>query len=761
MAATASCAPENHGDAGLTFTPEALRRQNELLQTLRKELASQKWVFEQFLKSPSWRLTYPLRWIAGHFRRRPAETSLSNAEIEERVPLPSDEHSVDLKAAFTSLCSLSLENIFASDGMIELRRAAKPAVSIVLVLFNRAELTLACLRSIAETVNEEFEVILVDNASSDDTPRLLEHIHGAHIIRNSENRNFLLGVNQAVRACRGDYILLLNNDAVLLPGAVRNALRTIRGSSDIGAVGGKIVLLDGTLQEAGSVIWRDGSCLGYGRGDNPFSPPYMFRRDVDYCSAAFLLTSRSAWDQLGGLDETFRPAYYEETDYCLRLWQRGLRVVYEPTSAVIHYEFASSGSVSSATELQADHQRIFEERHRPVLKRHESPTPDRLIHARSRHDGRKILFIDDRVPHLWLGSGFPRAHTLLQALLKYSCFVTLYPLSETDEPWEVVYSDIPREVEVTVGTQPNMLPLFLKSREGYYDTIVVSRPHNMELLAPVLAENRKSFENVSVIYDAEALFAFREAGLRKLEGIPMSREEFSKTLADEIALAGRADLVISVSELERRTFLEHGIHRVEILGHSVEPAPTCTTFAEREGLLFVGAVHEESSPNGDSLVWFLTEVLPRVLSRLGNVRLTIAGVNESERVRALAGRSVELAGHVPDLTDLYGRSRLLIAPTRYAAGIPHKVHESAARGLPVVATSLLARQLGWTENELAIADDAEGFANRCIESYQDETRWTGLRNAALERVRAECSPKAFHEKVGQILRSVKPAVRLT
>ena len=216
------------------------------------------------------------------------------------------------------------------------------------MLFNRAELTFACLRSLAENYSERMEVIIVDNNSHDETPLLLDRLIGARIIRNDENLNFLLAVNQAAAQARGEYLLLLNNDAQVMPGTLRAALNAAKDAKDIGAVGGRLILLDGTLQEAGSIIWRDGSCLGYGRGDNPFAPMYMFRRDVDYCSGAFLLTRRSTWEELGGFDERFKPAYYEETDYCSRLWERNLRVVYEPNSVLLHYEFASSASAKQA-----------------------------------------------------------------------------------------------------------------------------------------------------------------------------------------------------------------------------------------------------------------------------------------------------------------------------------------------------------------------------------------------------------------------------
>ena len=95
-------------------------------------------------------------------------------------------------------------------------------------------------------------------------------------------------------------------------------------------------MLDGTLQEAGSLIWQDGSCLGYGRGDDPEQPEYMFRRDVDYCSGAFLLFRKQDFAALQGFDEAFAPAYYEESDFCIRLRKSGKRVVYDPRAVITH-----------------------------------------------------------------------------------------------------------------------------------------------------------------------------------------------------------------------------------------------------------------------------------------------------------------------------------------------------------------------------------------------------------------------------------------
>jgi len=761
-------------------------RQNELVQSLRKqleaterELANQRWVFERFLESPSWRMTYPIRWIAKQARAMrewigaegsspsagedapiiegaPSEAEKSQIPRPSPYPLPEGEGpSPALKELLTSAYRAGLQNFLATRSPLQLPRSERPEISIVLVLFNRAELTLHCLQSIAEQGFDRLEVIIVDNASTDETSEMLALLEGPCIIRNAENRNFLAAVNQAASEARGEYLLLLNNDTQLLPGALTSALNTIRGALDIGAVGARLVLLDWTLQEAGSVVWRDGSCLGYGRGDSPFAPMYMFRRDVDYCSAAFLLTARSIWSQLGGFDDAFRPAYYEDSDYCARLWEHGLRVVYDPNAIVLHYEFGSSTKTADAIDLQREHRKLFVIRHQAWLSDHHQAAAEAVLAARTRDSRRRVLFIEDRVPHPWLGSGFPRARNILVSLIRQGFFVTFYPLTQFNEPWNCVYSDMPNEIEFIMSYGPPLMETFFRHRHGYYDTIIVSRPHNMKIMQPLLLNHPEWFRDTRIIYDAEALFAAREIAFRNLNDSPLPTEEADDIIREEIRLADLAESVISVSESERRHFEKYGIKTVHVLGHSVAPDPTPRLFRDREGFLFVGSIHEESSPNADSVIWFLESVLPKIREELGDsITLSIAGVNTSERVRQLAGQSVRITGHLPDLTALYDSVRVFIAPTRYSAGIPQKIHDAAARGLPVVATPLLASQLGWQDgSHLLVAEDAMAFAAQCVQLYTDEALWKRLREAALDRITTECSPELFENRLQSIMKN--------
>ena len=186
--------------------------------------------------------------------------------------LPLDALSI-ARDVLVSVAQISLDSFLASTSILEFPLPATPKVSIVLVLHNRAELTLQCLYSILRSDLDSYEVIIVDNGSKEETHRLLRKISGAEIVRNETNLHFLLACNQAAKKAKGEYLLFLNNDAQLVAGSISSALNTLNSSDDIGAVGGKIILPDGTLQEAGSIIWQDGFCVGYGRGDSPFASP--------------------------------------------------------------------------------------------------------------------------------------------------------------------------------------------------------------------------------------------------------------------------------------------------------------------------------------------------------------------------------------------------------------------------------------------------------------------------------------------------------
>ena len=330
------------------------------------------------------------------------------------------------KAGLRRSTRAALANFLEAGLRLTFVPAATPIVSVVVVVWNHADLTLTCLRALAEQNDVPMDVVVVDNASTDETTELLARLDGVTVIRNSSNLGFTIALNIGARVSRGEFLLFVNNDAALAPGSIKHLVESARRSDTIGAVGGKLVYTDGTLQEAGSIIWADGSCEGYGRGGDPSAPEFNFERPVDFCSAALLLARRALFEQLGGFDERYRPAYYDDADYCARVWASGHGVIYQPRASAIHYEFGST-SPEASMELQLGRRPIFVSTHRRWLASQMSSQDGSRLEARSHpHGAPSVLIIDDAVPDPRVGSGFPRAAALTQALFELNYLVTLY-----------------------------------------------------------------------------------------------------------------------------------------------------------------------------------------------------------------------------------------------------------------------------------------------------------------------------------------------
>ena len=656
-----------------------------------------------------------------------------------------------------------VQALLASDERICVPAATDPILSIILVLRNKAHLSLLSIESIIANADVPFELIIVDNASTDDTPRLLERMDGAKILRNSTNIGFGPACMQAAAEANGEFLCFFNNDALLLPNALAIALKNFSNDSSVGVVGGKILLANASLQEAGSIIWSDGSALGYGRGDDPNRPQYSFRRPVDYCSGAFLFTPTRLFLALGGFSPHFYPAYYEDADYCLTVWQNGLRVIYEPEAVIRHYESASSGGNDLARTQMATNQSKFVEKWHEVLTRHYPPVPENIPAARISvaSDRLRILYIDDRIPHNHLGSGLPRSNYILSQLVRMghqvACASFTFPLEDNE------YSDVPREVELFDGFGNR--DQLLQEYAPHCDVIWISRPHNMRSFLESAAGGLAS-RKYKIVYDAEAIFAEREQLKAKIVGEP-ARAQVAADASHELALAAVADIVVVVSEKDRQTMLAAGIKDVCVLGFQISPDATPATFDERSTFLFVGAMHGVDNPNADSMRYFCRSIWPSVRAATSS-SLIVVGSGTDVVVGDLNTDNVRVLGAQEDLTPYYNDARVFVVPTRYAAGMPYKAYEAAARGVPMVVSDLIANQIKWRDGEdYLTGGNPKSFADSCCRLYANQQLWQILRANALARAGAELGEQAFVDALTELfnklstlgVRKVREAVR--
>jgi glycosyltransferase involved in cell wall biosynthesis len=625
-------------------------------------------------------------------------------------------------------------------------RCEEPAVSVVVVMRDILPVTLLMLAGLRAGFANEIELILIDAGSTDDGQSIGRFILGARVLRYDGNVNLVRAVNAALACASVDRVLFVCGAVEPALGALSAALKRLQSDPRIGAVGGKLLRAHGCLESAGGIVWRDGGMAGYLFDASPMVPEANFVRDVDYVSGPLLLRAELV-QQLGGLDDEFPLDGAATADLCLRIADAGFRVVYDPAITATRL-----GQLEAATD----------EAGQALFRKHS----DRLrfcyvrdcrveVFARTTESGRRVLFLDDTIPLRRLGSGFVRSNDLIRVMAALGYRVTVYPIKACKSGIATIYGDMPDTVEIMHDRALGQLEEFLSRRQNYYDAIWIARTHNLDQIKPILERAAGAGKPPRIVLDTEAIASLREAGRVALTGL--AAFDVDAALMREFANAHLCQSIIAVNAQEARRLRELGFSEVVVIGHWRDAHPTPRGFADRAGMLFLAAMHEQDSPNRDALDWFVAGVLPLVEQSLGwETRLTVAGYvgpgvtfeTHSDHPR------ITFRGPVEDVVPLYDTHRIVVAPTRYAAGVPYKVHEAASLGVPVVATELLRRQLGWRDGYDMLAVDSRDpaeFARRIVAVYRDPVLWQLLRDNALERIRQENGRTSYEAAVRQVL----------
>jgi glycosyltransferase involved in cell wall biosynthesis len=261
---------------------------------------------------------------------------------------------------------------------------------------------------------------------------------------------------------------------------------------------------------------------------------------------------------------------------------------------------------------------------------------------------------------------------------------------------------------------------------------------------------------IPCVYDAEAVFALRELGRQRVAGEPMLESAARELVARELELARGCSAVLTVREAEAALFAESGASNVAVVRHAVHPDPTRSPFERRRTVLFVGSF-AAGSPNEDAVRFLSGEIAPALRARGCDAPIVIAGAGMRPELIAAAADGVSWHADVDDLTAFYDDARVFVAPTRFAAGIPLKAIEAAARGIPIVSTPIVAEQLGWTEAEIRTGAAAPDLASAIAVLFADRTAWTRQREAALARVTADFSAARFR---ASLERAIAPLLDL-
>ncbi len=643
------------------------------------------------------------------------------------------------------------------DDLLQLPSHPSPVVSIVIPVYNQIDYTFKCLRSIAELSTEaKIEVIVVNDGSTDNTAETLDRVRGLKRIDNQENLGFLHSCNRGVKAASGEYIYFLNNDTELRPQALEHLLSVFK-DPEVGAVGSKLIYPDGSLQEAGGIVFQNASAWNYGTKENTSAPQYNYLRPVDYCSGASLLVKRTVFKALDGFDINLSPAYYEDTDLCFAIrHQLKLKVIYQPKSEVIHHEGISCGTQldSPIKRYQSINQAKFAAKWATELASYPDDASQAGIAAASRrHSGKKtILVVDLYAPCYDKESGARRIWELLQILKQLNYHVIFLPDSGVKEqPYVEMLQDSSIEVIYHESEYEKGVEQQLEELLPLVDLAWVCRPQLYEKYAPLI----RQYQQIKLVYDTVDLHYLRLQRAAKFEdsGIQGMRQ-WVRMQVKELKAAHEADLTITVTPIEKQILEQQRVQNLAVVPN-IHPTSTVekTGFNKRSGLLFIGSYNHP--PNVDAVGWLVREIMPLVWQQIPDLTVTLLGSNPSAEVTAL-GRDGRIAvtGYVPDVTPYFLSHRVFVAPLRYGAGMKGKIGQSLEYGLPVVSTEIGLEGMGLVNEEnILSANQSQEFGSQIIRLYSQEQLWNQLASNS-EKAIASFTPDVVRQQVQQALNSL-------
>lgn len=598
-------------------------------------------------------------------------------------------------------------------------------VSIIIPAYGKLPVLLNCLKSIYINPPKcSYEIIVIEDASGDRDIQRLSEIDGIKYIENQVNLGFTMNCNKAAGIARGKYLYFLNDDTQIKFDSI-DALLRVSEDNTVGLVGSKLVYPSNVLQEAGGIVWKDGSAWNFGRGQNPDDLEFNYQRDVDYCSGASLLIKKSVFEQIGKFDEIYAPAYCEDTDLAYKVRSIGLRVVYEPKSVVVHYEGMSHGTDlnTGIKSYQVENQKKFFNKWRAEI---ESNFDNGTSISRAIHNDKNkkfILIVDNNTPFYERDAGSKTIIELCKIFKSCGYVVHFLPLNGyIGKDAHRLQSD---GVYVIKSTNPSK---YIAHHIDLYEKFFLSRPESSYLVLKLcdIPKSKIVYYGHDVHFER---FKLKKELININDGIDsMEYKEKHIWRSCGLILYPSTDEVQIVKQYLEYKKIDATVKELPVFASRMLDRNKLPKYGDRCDLFFVGSSHH---PNKDAINFMISDVLTHVSESLKNVYLHIAGsICDEISDHPL----IKKHGIVSDteLERLYFSSRVFVAPLRYGMGVKGKIIEAFDLGCPVVTTDIGIQ--GLPNSAAVTAGSALDIATAIIDLYSSEKQWNAIQKVAIDFV---------------------------
>jgi GT2 family glycosyltransferase len=603
-----------------------------------------------------------------------------------------------------------------------------PLVSVVIPVHNKFWVTYNGLAALLLAPNKAtFEVIVVDDASSDLTVELPQIVRNITYLRNEASLGFVKSCNRGAEAARGRYVVMLNNDTEPGPGWLDELLFVFEHFANVGMVGAKLVYPNGRLQEAGGLVFANFDVWNYGRNQNPRDPRFNYTRQVDYISGACIMVAREVWRRLDGFDEFFAPAYYEDTDLAFRIRAMGLKIYYAPFAEVVHFEGLSNGvSIETGVKrFQAVNEPKFRQRWASVIRALPHIAQPEL--AKDRGVALRALVIDYKTPEPDKDAGSYAAVQEMRLLQALGFKLTFAP---TNLAYMGDYTEaLQRQgVECLYAPYISSIEEIIRDRGAEFDVFYITR---YQVAQPYIDWIRNAAPSAKIVFCNADLHFLRELRSALLGNNSQALDAALGTRDAELALMRRVDVTLTYSDTEAAVIMSHnfGSGKIARCPWVVDVQEESPAFAERSGVAFLGSF--QHPPNEEAVRFFIDAVMPKLRRVCPGLKFHIYGSSLPESVAGLASDDVLIEGYAQTVESVYNRHRLFVAPLLSGAGLKGKVIGALAAGIPTVMTALAAEGVGISRGvEGAVVEAAEDWVAAIASLYGDERKWTEMAKRA-------------------------------